>query len=95
MEDNFPTDGGEGETVLGCSKHTTFIVHFMSTIITSAPPHIIWHEIPEVGDPRLEDRIGGQMQIPEGWALMGAHGNSSSQEGISPNPDGFDFHPDF
>ena len=41
MEDNFPTDGGEGETVSGCSKHTTFIVYFMSTIITSAPPHII------------------------------------------------------
>ena len=32
----------------------TFIVDFISIIITSALPQIIWHEIPEVGDPYLK-----------------------------------------
>ena len=29
----------------------TFFVHFISVIITSAPPQIISHYIPEFGDP--------------------------------------------
>ena len=33
----------------------TFIVHFISIIITSTPPQIIRHEIPEVGDPCPRD----------------------------------------
>ena len=28
-----------------------FTVHFISILITSAPPQIIWHEIPEIGEP--------------------------------------------
>ena len=39
------------EMVSGWFKCITFIVHFISIIITSAPHQIIRHEIPEVGDP--------------------------------------------
>ena len=37
--------------VWGWFKCIIFIVHFISVIITSAPPQIIRHQIPEVGDP--------------------------------------------
>ena len=37
--------GGLGE------DSSTFIVHFISTILTSVPPQIIKHEISEVKDP--------------------------------------------
>lgn len=36
--------------VLGRFKHITLIVHFVSIITVSAPPQIIRHWIPEVGD---------------------------------------------
>ena len=49
MKDNFSMNGGEG-MVSGRSKYITFIVHFVSVII-SDPPQILWHEIPEVGNP--------------------------------------------
>ena len=42
--------GDEG-VVLGWFKCITFIVHFVSLTITSAPPQIIRHWVPEVGDP--------------------------------------------
>ena len=32
-------------------EHILFIVHFIFILITSAPPQIIRHQIPEVGDP--------------------------------------------
>ena len=50
MEDNFSRDRG-GEMVSGWFKCITFLVLFISIIITSAPPRIIRHYIPEVGDP--------------------------------------------
>ena len=46
----FPHTMAEG-LVWGGFKHTTFIVHFISIIITSAPPQIILCYIPEIGDP--------------------------------------------
>ena len=49
---NFPQTR-ERAMVWGWFKCVTFIVHFISVIITSAPPQIIRHWIPEVGDPRL------------------------------------------
>ena len=39
------------ETVWGWIKSITSIVHFISIIITSAPPQIIRHYIPEVVEP--------------------------------------------
>ena len=48
MEDNFSTDWKVG--VGGCFKRIIFIVQFTSIIMTSAPPQIIRHWIPEVGD---------------------------------------------
>ena len=42
--------GVEGK-VSGRFKHMTFIVHFISITITSAPPQIIRYYIPEVGYP--------------------------------------------
>ena len=36
-------------------KHTAFTVHSTSIIIPSAPPEITRHEIPEDGDPVLDD----------------------------------------
>ena len=53
VEDKFSMDQGVGWEVLisGRFKHITFIVHFISIIITSAPPQIIRHQIPEVGEP--------------------------------------------
>ena len=38
MEVNFSTDLGCGDMVLGWLEHITFVVHFISIIITSAPP---------------------------------------------------------
>ena len=47
--------GGEvGRMLWGLFKPIVFTMHFISIIITSAPPHIIWHEIPEAGDPYLK-----------------------------------------
>ena len=47
MEENCSMDGGEGEggwgMVSGWFKCITFIVHFISIIITPAPPQIIRH----------------------------------------------------
>ena len=40
MGDNFSTDLGRG-MVLGLFKCITFIMHFLSIIITSAPPQIM------------------------------------------------------
>ena len=48
MEDSFSRDQGVGG--LG-EDSSTFIVHFISTILTSVPPQIIKHEISEVKDP--------------------------------------------
>ena len=42
MEDNFSTDGSEG-MVSGWFKRITFIVYFISIIITSAPTQITRH----------------------------------------------------
>ena len=35
-------------------QRVIFILHFVSVIVTSAPPWIIRHQIPEVGNPALE-----------------------------------------
>ena len=43
MEVNFSTDLGYGGMVSGWLKCITFVVHFISIIITSAPPRIIRH----------------------------------------------------
>ena len=43
VEDNFSIDRGGRGMVWGRAKHITFIVHFISTIITSAPSHTIMH----------------------------------------------------
>ena len=44
VEDSFSTDWGwGGGMVSGQFKHVPFIVHFISVIITSAPPQIIRH----------------------------------------------------
>ena len=42
---------GQGWVVWGRFKHITFIVHFISIIITSVPPQIIRPQILDVGDP--------------------------------------------
>ena len=42
VEDSFSTDWGSG-IALGLFKCITFIVHFISVIITSAPPPISRH----------------------------------------------------
>ena len=42
---------GKGGMVSGWFKHMTFIIYFISFIITSAPPQIIRHKILEAGDP--------------------------------------------
>ena len=49
----FPRTKGwrRGGVVSGWFKCITFIVHFISVIITSAPPQTIRHQIPEAGDP--------------------------------------------
>ena len=47
-EDNFSTDWGWG-AVWGWFKCITFIVYFLSIIITSAPPQIIRHYTGEAG----------------------------------------------
>ena len=44
-----------GEMIWGQFKHVTSIVRCISTIITSAPPRINRHEIPEAGDPYTQD----------------------------------------
>ena len=49
LEDNFSTDWG-AEMVSGWLKHIKFIVHFISIIITLAPPQIFRHLIPEFED---------------------------------------------
>ena len=46
----------------------TFIVHFISTIITSAPPRINGHEIPEAGDPYTQESEL-QVQTTGGYSL--------------------------
>ena len=51
----FPWMGVEGK-VSGRFKHMTFIVHFISITVTSAPPQIIRYYIPEVGYPWLQER---------------------------------------
>ena len=54
MQDNFSTDQGQGGGVVvvwGSFKCMTLIVHFISSIITSAPPQITRHWISEAGDP--------------------------------------------
>ena len=63
----FPWTRGRGmrEMVSGWVKHTTFIVHFISIIIPSAPPQIIRHEIPKVGDPRSSS----QLSCSTNWLL--------------------------
>ena len=54
VEDHFPTAAGEGRgMVLGYFQCVTLIVHFISIIITSAPPRVIRHWILEVEDPCL------------------------------------------
>ena len=55
-EDDFSLDQWVGEVAgwfQGESKCIALIVHFISIIITSGPPEIIRHQIPEVGDPCL------------------------------------------
>jgi len=44
-----------GEMIWGQFKHMTSIVRFISIIITSAPPRINRHEIPEAGDPYTQE----------------------------------------
>ena len=54
----FPQTGGS--IVWGCFKCITFIVCFISIIITSGPFQIIRHWIPEFGDPwHVLDRYMG------------------------------------
>ena len=47
--------------VLGCFKHITFIVYFISVIIMSAPPQIIRYYILEVGDPCCKGSLDGEI----------------------------------
>ena len=47
MEDDFSTD--RVGVVWVWFKHITLIVHYVSIIITSAPPQIIRHQILETG----------------------------------------------
>ena len=47
----FPWTGGGCALRDDSSKWITFIVHFISIIITSTLPQIIRYQIPEVGDP--------------------------------------------
>ena len=47
-----------GGTVSGWFKHIACIVHFISIIITSAPPQVIRHQIPEVGVPCSKESPG-------------------------------------
>ena len=49
-------DGVEGEVGRGWFECITFILHFISIIITSALPQVIRLEIPKVGDPWFSDR---------------------------------------
>lgn len=60
VEDNLSTDCRErerGEMVSGGLKHITFIAHFISIIITSAPSQIIRHQNPEDGDPCSRETV--------------------------------------
>ena len=62
MEDNFSKDGGWRvcvcvEMVSGCVKHTTFIVHFASIIITSAPLRSSGTRSWRLGTPVLQFRL--------------------------------------
>ena len=43
MEDSFSMDRSGEWMVLGCFKHITLIMQFISVIITSTPPQIIRH----------------------------------------------------
>ena len=60
-------------------RHITCIVHFVSIIVTSAPPQIIGHLILEVGDPCFK----GQTGPPCSWEV-----DSSAQTGELA-PDGY------
>ena len=56
MEDNFSMDSwGEG-MFSGWFKHIAFIVHFTSTIITSAPPQVISIRSCKLGTPSQKDQ---------------------------------------
>ena len=57
----------KGAMVWGWFKHITFIVHCTSIIITSSPPQIIRHQIPEVGEPCHR---GPKYKQPAGWVSM-------------------------
>ena len=48
MEDCFSPDGGRVGGLGVIQAH--YIVHLVSVIVVSAPPRIIRHQIPEVGD---------------------------------------------
>ena len=51
MEDNFPMEGVSGGGGNGFRMIQVHYVHCPLSAITSAPPPIIRHQIPEVGDP--------------------------------------------
>ena len=46
--------GEVGRMVWGLFKPIAFTIHFISIIITLASPQVIWHEIPEAGEPCLK-----------------------------------------
>ena len=66
MEDNFSMNWLG--MVLGWFKCIIFIVHFISIIITSAPPQIVRRQIPEVGGAcRRGQRPVKNIQGKDGW----------------------------
>ena len=51
----FSQTQGVGGMVSGWFKHITFIVHFISIIIASAPPQIFRQKPPRLGTPDIND----------------------------------------
>ena len=69
--------GGDGFRLI--QAHFIYQAHFISTTITSAPPQIIRHQIPEVGDhcPRSSwsEREGDSHRCPRGSPQTGRRGS--------------------
>ena len=57
------------DCVCGMIQHLTFIVHFLSIIITSAPLQIIRHQIPEVEDPCFRGNVSSDLRGETGHCL--------------------------
>ena len=67
MEDNISMDGVVGQGWFGANSSITFILHFISVIITSAPPQIVRHGILEVEGTVSSALVFVLSAGPQGW----------------------------